>query len=203
MAIPKELITEEVFSILSEYKKYENAVVNGRSLRYCLRLWSHFIKARDNYQCIVCKSRNQVIAHHICRKSLLNEARLQTGNGITLCKECHINVHKGFNGKPDLHVPMDEQGGEKIEILTELYGLLLENAIDRNLLLREFYYLSESVLSRFKMLQGFEWDTEFDGEPLEQAFTIWNQAPLPIVKALMEANCMHYQEHELFVHMRL
>lgn len=113
-----------------------------------------------------------------------------------------MDVHKGFNGRHSPSIPMDEQGGEKIEILTELYGLLLENAIDRKLLYSQFYYLSESVLSKFKMLQGFEWDTEFPGGALEQAFTIWNQAPLPVVKALMEANGMHSQEKELFVHIR-
>lgn len=45
------------------------------------------------------------------------EAQFQTGNGITLCKKCHTEAHTGFNRRPDLSLPMNAQGGEKIETL--------------------------------------------------------------------------------------
>lgn len=96
---------------------------------------------------------------------------------------------------------MDHESGEKIEILTTLYGLLLKNAIKRNIYYVEFYHLSESVLSKFKMFQGFDPDTKFSGAPLEQAFTIWNQAPLPMIKALFDKNSL--SSNELLIHVKL
>lgn len=190
----------DINQILFFYKKLNSAINKKRTEKYCLKLWARFIKARDNHKCVACKSSRRITAHHICRKSFLNEAKFQTGNGITLCQDCHTEAHKGFNGRADLNLPMDEEGGEKIEILTELYGLLLNNAVARDIYYVGFYNLSETVLSKFKMFQGFEWNEKFSGEPLEQAISIWDQTPRSIVKALMEVN--GFNEDELLIHIR-
>lgn len=58
-----DLIGKQVSLILT--------VKRGRSDDWCLRLWSRFIKARDDYQCVVCFSTDRVQAYHIFRKPLV------------------------------------------------------------------------------------------------------------------------------------
>lgn len=111
-----------------------------------------------------------------------------TGNGISLCPDCHKEAHEGFNGRPNLQLPMDAQGGEKIEIMTDLYGELCRDATERNLLGDDYYFLSDLVLSKFKMFQGFDPFTHFPGLCVEQAYLIWLQTPLNTKNALLVAN---------------
>jgi hypothetical protein len=118
----------------------------------------------------------------------LAEARFLTGNGITLCYECHREVHAGFNGRPDLSLPMDAQGGEKIATMQRLYGALYEDAEDRGLERDDFYFVSDPVLGRFKALQGFPRRTSFPGSRIRQAFLIWWQCQRPIAETIAAAN---------------
>ena len=97
-------------------------------------------------------------------------------------------MHAGFNGKPDLNHPMDSQGGEKIEGLTCLYGDLLRSAINSGNLNDENYYLSDSVLTKYKMFQDIPITEAISGTRLEQAFTIWAQRPRGMMSALIDAN---------------
>jgi hypothetical protein len=83
---------------------------------------------------------------------------------------------------------MDEQGGEKIEILAELSQALFEDAVERGLLRDDFYDLSESVLERFRCFQGFNSKAPIQGGPLEQAYRIWNQSPRSMRDAILVAN---------------
>lgn len=167
--------------------KLRAAVANGASLSYCLRLWSQFIRLRDGQRCVVCHSKNNLSAHHIVRKSFLPEARLQTGNGITLCKICHKEPHKAFNQRPDLDLPMDAQGGENIDLLTRFFGALISDAKRRNMLNDEYYYLSDEVLMKFKAFQSISVDLTFPGSRLEQAFLIWRQTPRRTLSAMLQA----------------
>lgn len=61
------------------------------------------VLARDNYTCQCCKSRNNLQVHHLYSYKSNMELRTNVTNGITLCKECHINFHskygKGNNTK--------------------------------------------------------------------------------------------------------
>ena len=116
------------------------------------------------------------------------EARFQTGNGITLCESCRREAHHGFNGRPDMSLLMDEQGGEKLEILAELYRTLLENAVERGILRDDFYHLDEHVVERFRYFQGFKSKAPIQGGPLEQAYRIWNQSPRSTRDAILIAN---------------
>ncbi|HEX8451755.1 MAG TPA: hypothetical protein VF647_06650 [Longimicrobium sp.] len=115
------------------------------------------------------------------------EAEFQTGNGATLCFSCHKEYHEDFNGKPDLRLLMDAQGGEKIERLAVLYSMLYDDACTRNLLRDDYYFLSDSVLSKFKMFQGFEPYLAFAGYRIEQARSIWNQSPFGTLSAVISA----------------
>lgn len=168
--------------------RLHSAVHAERSVAYCWRLWSKFVRLRDGYGCVVCgEEKGRMFAHHICRKSFLRRAQFDTGNGITLCQKCHAEVHEGFNGRPDLQQPMDAQGAEKLETLTRLYGTLLDDARQRGLLRDDFYYLSDEVLTSFKLAQGFEVYDEFRGFRLEQAYEIWNQCPQHTLRAVLMA----------------
>ncbi|MEN5084013.1 hypothetical protein ABE438_16150 [Bosea sp. TWI1241] len=168
--------------------KLDVSIERRRPGKSCLQLWSHFVRLRDGFSCVRCGSEHRVSAHHICRKSFMPEAAFQVGNGITLCYGCHRIVHRGYNGRPDLNMPMDGQGGEKIDIMEDLYGRLFVDGERRNLLDSNYYYLSDSVLAKFKMFQGFDWSTPFPGSRIEQAYLIWRQSPKGITDAILAAN---------------
>jgi hypothetical protein len=167
--------------------RLNRALGEGTSNARRLRCWSEFIRKRDGNRCVDCHSRRRLAAHHICRKSFLESARFDTGNGITLCPDCHRGVHGGFNGRPDLSLPMDAQGGEKIETMERLYSILATDAKERGILRDDFYFISDDVLGRFKMFQGFDYFTPFPGYRVEQAFHIWAQCPQNMLQALVSA----------------
>lgn len=169
--------------------RLNRAVLFGGSTPYCLRRWSRFIRIRDGEECVVCGGRVGLTAHHIVRKSFMEEARFQTGNGITLCRDCHRKPHRVFNRRPNLQLPMDAQGGENIELLFAYYCSLVDNATNRGLLYREdFYFFTDQLLAKFKWFQSSERDVEFPGTRLEQAALIWRQAPRCTMNAILEAN---------------
>jgi hypothetical protein len=169
-------------------QKLTNAVVRERSDRYCLRLWSEFIRIRDGNRCIVCHGTKRLVAHHIVRKSFFPQARLQRGNGITLCADCHKWPHEDFNGKPDTQQPMDAEGGDNGNLITEYFGLLVNDATARGILRDDFYFIHDRVLQSFKELQGLRSNLKFPGTPLEEAYLIWRQTPPGMPNAVLEAN---------------
>jgi len=169
-------------------QRLNDAIARGRSVPYCRSLWSQFVRLRDGGRCVVCHDDNGVAAHHIVRKSLLAEAHLQTGNGISLCRSCHKQPHEVFNRRPNLDLPMDAEGGEDIELLNEFFWRLLGDARERNLLRDDFYFLSDRALQTFKLAQGFDPGTPFPGMRLEQAYLIWRQTPRGVLNAILSTN---------------
>ena len=55
--------------------------------------WSRKVKDRDGYMCVICHSRDHLVAHHIIYRSLYPKLRLHINNGITLCKDCEMESH--------------------------------------------------------------------------------------------------------------
>ena len=177
-----------ISSMEATLARLEEAVSAGLPRDRCLRRWSEFIRERDDYRCVDCHSRRKLSAHHITRKTFLSDAMFQTGNGITLCRKCHRQLHRGFNGRPDLSLPMDAQGGEKIAYMERMYCILATDAEERGLLRDDFYFISDEVLARFKELQEFDPATSFPGSRVQQAYLIWAQCSLGVRKVLAEAN---------------
>jgi len=57
--------------------------------------WRKKVYKRDNWTCNVCleKQKNPV-AHHIKSFKDYVEERFDVDNGITLCRACHIDIHR-------------------------------------------------------------------------------------------------------------
>lgn len=175
-------------AITDKLAKLQAVLAEGLSCERCLRRWSEFIRERDGHKCVDCHSRRHLSAHHICRKSFLAEAQFQTGNGITLCSTCHREMQRGFNARPDLSLPVDAQGGEKLASMERLYSILTDDAVERGLMREEFYFLSDKLLASFKRMQGYDPATCFPGSRIEQAYLILAEGETSMRRALADAN---------------
>lgn len=164
------------------------ALQGNQSNLTCLRLWSTFIRMCDGNSCLQCECKQDLAAHHIFRKSFLPNAQFEPGNGITLCRRCHKEVHGGFNGKPDMSLPMDAQGGEKVNDISAMLELLELKSRQHPYLAEDLYYLSNSTLATINLLQGFDATAWIDVSRIEQAYIVWNQAPDAVRDALFQAN---------------
>lgn len=56
--------------------------------------WRQAVYQKDNYQCVLCGSKEKLNAHHIKSWKNYPELRYNISNGITLCEKCHIEYHK-------------------------------------------------------------------------------------------------------------
>jgi hypothetical protein len=179
-------MTANIDAIALKLVKLDAAIARGASRKHCLRRWSEFIRERDGHRCVDCHSISGISAHHICRKSFLDIAEFQTGNGITLCRSCHRAMHQGFNGRPDLSLPVDAQRGEKLHMMERLYSILTDDAVERDLTREEFYFLSDELLNCFKRMQGHV-GAIFPGARIEQAYLILAECEHGIRKGMAKA----------------
>lgn len=63
-----------------------------KSRRY--QQWRKEVLQRDNFACQFCAKINCSIAHHLKSIKEYPELRFDVDNGRTICKECHIQIHK-------------------------------------------------------------------------------------------------------------
>ena len=66
--------------------------------------WAKDVKARDNYECQICRATNVYLhSHHLNSYDVFVNQRYDINNGITLCFRCHTEFHlifsKGRNTK--------------------------------------------------------------------------------------------------------
>lgn len=73
------------------------AVINyGIRKSYEYGIWRSEIFERDNFTCQICNNYGQRLnAHHIKKFSNNHEKRMDSDNGITLCKSCHFGIVNG------------------------------------------------------------------------------------------------------------
>lgn len=65
--------------------------------------WSNKVRKRDSYKCQICGIDRKTVAHHIFSYSDYPELRVDVGNGITLCRQCHTDFHRHYGyGRNDL-----------------------------------------------------------------------------------------------------
>jgi hypothetical protein len=177
--------------------RLSRSLASDASEEACLRRWSEFIRIRDDNRCVDCHATNGLSAHHICRKSFIRGAKFLTGNGITLCTNCHHELHAGFNQRPDLTQPIDAQGGEKLQLMERLYSILTDDAVDRGLTPDDFYFLSDELLCTFKLMQGYSVETYFPGSRIEQAYLILAECEMNTRRAILEAEGMPLPDRPL------
>ena len=79
-------------------------------------------------------------------------------------------MHRGFNARPDLTLPVDAQRGENLASMERLYSILTDDAVERGVMQEDFYYLSDEFLISLKRMQGFDAATYFPGSRVEQAY---------------------------------
>lgn len=178
----------DILLLNTKLAKLQKAVGGELSRSYCLSIWSEFVRTRDGHRCVDCHSSDRLSAHHIFRKVLASPAQFDPGNGITLCKNCHKACHLGFNRRPNLFLPVDAEGGEKLHLMERLYCILFQDAVERGLDNEPLYSLSDTIISLLKKMQGYSVDAQFSGSSLQQAFTILATCEKQTRDAILTAN---------------
>lgn len=56
--------------------------------------WSMAVRERDGHRCQRCGANGNLHAHHVKPRAMFPELALELDNGLTLCKECHIEEHR-------------------------------------------------------------------------------------------------------------
>lgn len=90
----------------SNHPKYNNKITNeerflshNRGLISDNYFWKKEVLERDNHTCQKCCSKEHLCVHHIDNFKENIENRYNINNGITLCKDCHKEIHKKFGYK--------------------------------------------------------------------------------------------------------
>jgi hypothetical protein len=63
--------------------------------------WRDFVYQRDRFRCQICGKhceRVDIVAHHINGFSTYPSLRFTVANGTTLCRRCHIKLHRDEGG---------------------------------------------------------------------------------------------------------
>lgn len=177
-----------ISSVRQHKHRLERALNKRRSMAWCLTLWSRYIRARDGCRCVCCGSSVELHAHHIWRRTTYPYGWFELGNGITLCRICHLIPHAQFNGAPDLLKPLGAEGGDDQDEIAFLYGTLLEDAKRRELDQDEFYHISDTMLEFFVKAQGYnEYLNSVRAghiSRIRMAHEIWRVMPEGFYKAL-------------------
>lgn len=83
-----ELIDEGV-----ERAEIERNGLERKTIEY--KRWRMNVFQRDNFTCQICgQVGGELNAHHIKPFAKYPEERLSLSNGITLCKQCHVQLHR-------------------------------------------------------------------------------------------------------------
>ncbi|NAO28285.1 HNH endonuclease [Pseudomonas syringae] len=170
-------------------RRLANACQNGRSHKWCLQLWSRYIKERDFFTCVVCGSKDRPQAHHIIRRSLYVLGAFQPGNGITLCIDCHRLSHSRFNGSADLSLPIDAQGGDDLDEATYFFKCLCEDSVKYERQDGLFYYIDDYMIVFFAEMHGYNFHADLDKiSRIQMVYEIFSTSDGGVLNRLFSLN---------------
>lgn len=74
------------------------------------RKWKKEVHKRDNDTCVCCGKENlsPKYAHHLYSHHSHKELRYDVDNGVTLCKECHLDFHRKYGNKDNTKEQFEE-----------------------------------------------------------------------------------------------
>jgi len=94
------------------------------------RFWKRAVKKRDG-MCMSCGSKHNLHAHHILSFSTHPHLRVAINNGITLCKKCHVALHKRakFHSDELLEtLTVNDEGNQQPSLQSRKVQRLLESS---------------------------------------------------------------------------
>lgn len=77
---------KERSELIEDHFKYQNYLISES-----WRLIARERAKKDNFNCVMCKSPNKLITHHLTYKRLYNETLYDL---VTLCSRCHLRIHR-------------------------------------------------------------------------------------------------------------
>lgn len=60
--------------------------------------WRRSVFSRNKRQCVLCKSKKNLVVHHLNGWKHFPDERYSTHNGIIICQECHYDFHVTYMG---------------------------------------------------------------------------------------------------------
>lgn len=89
-ANPEKMLSYKLGSLQKMGKQLD---LRLKQVEWALRSWSKMIRKRDNHECQICGSKDQLRVHHLLHKQFFPDLAFNPNNGITLCNKCHNEVH--------------------------------------------------------------------------------------------------------------
>ena len=93
---------------------YENNGIGETARKrnnYPYRVWREQVLERDGRACVKCGATSNLQAHHIKSFAAYEAERLDLDNGITLCRRCHMALHKEQRRKEGATCPRNDITG--------------------------------------------------------------------------------------------
>lgn len=81
------------FEIVHWYENNGFGETAKKRNNYSYRMWRKSVVERDG-KCVLCGSKENLVAHHIKPFALFPEERTEIDNCVTLCDPCHKKLHK-------------------------------------------------------------------------------------------------------------
>ena len=87
----------------SRYKKYSKERNNKFRKQHLLDedtpfddlyYFSREVRIRDGHKCIICGKTRHLTSHHLFNKAKYPLLKYNINNGVSLCFNCHIELHK-------------------------------------------------------------------------------------------------------------
>jgi len=98
------------------------------------QLWKRAVKERDG-ACMSCGDKKNLHAHHVLSFSTHPHLRTAISNGMTLCKKCHIALHKGVkfhSGELLEALTVNDEGNQQPSVQSTKVQRLLETSDSLN-----------------------------------------------------------------------